>query len=240
MSTNLGDGLGPATIDPDPTTQGSATGIARPRAQNVPPPPPPLPPPDAAGAGPEPDALHPDAGGEPGEQVAGIPVLKGLILYTAVLAFAALYTYFIVEIFAARAGSPPSFNATLVDAAAALAGVLGSAFALAVGVTTDTSETNTALHAALTARQPSRKQKAATRLRSLLSITPSNAQAVSWPKTLGIWAYALVGSAVAITYVTHQNETPSSIKALAVAFGGYVIALVTTAYGIKAKSTRGS
>jgi hypothetical protein len=39
-----------------------------------------------------------------------------------------------------------------------------------------------------------------------------------------------------VTYIVNQNEAPSSIKALAVAFGGYVIALVTAAYGI----TKGS
>jgi fructoselysine-6-P-deglycase FrlB-like protein len=42
--------------------------------------------------------------------------------------------------------------------------------------------------------------------------------------------YAVVASAVAITYVLNQGETPDSIKALAVAFGGYVIALVNAAY----------
>jgi hypothetical protein len=48
-------------------------------------------------------------------------------------------------------------------------------------------------------------------------------------------ALQVVGTAVAITYVTNQDETPSTLKALAVAFGGYVITLVTTAYGIKTK-----
>jgi hypothetical protein len=47
---------------------------------------------------------------------------------------------------------------------------------------------------------------------------------------VGIWAYAVVASAVAITDVVNQNETPSTIKALAVAFAGYVIALVNAAY----------
>jgi uncharacterized integral membrane protein len=45
-----------------------------------------------------------------------------------------------------------------------------------------------------------------------------------------------VASAVAVTYVVNQNQTPASIKALAVAFGGYVIALVTAAYGITKRS----
>jgi hypothetical protein len=38
--------------------------------------------------------------------------------------------------------------------------------------------------------------------------------------------------AVALTYILNQNETPGTIKALAVAFAGYVIALINTAYGL--------
>jgi hypothetical protein len=44
--------------------------------------------------------------------------------------------------------------------------------------------------------------------------------------------YAAVASAVAIVYVLNQAETPREIKALAVAFAGYVIALMTAAYGL--------
>lgn len=72
--------------------------------------------------------------------------------------------------------------------------------------------------------------------RRVLSLEPASTEAASWPKTFGIWVYAVVGSAVAITYVVNQNETPGTIKALAVAFGGYVIALVTAAYGMTTKS----
>jgi hypothetical protein len=32
--------------------------------------------------------------------------------------------------------------------------------------------------------------------------------------------------------VLNPSETPGPIKALAVSFGGYVIALITTAYGV--------
>jgi hypothetical protein len=49
--------------------------------------------------------------------------------------------------------------------------------------------------------------------------------------TFGIWVYAFVASAVAITYVLNPNETPGPIKGLA-SFGGYVLALITTAYGV--------
>ena len=74
------------------------------------------------------------------------------------------------------------------------------------------------------------KQKLAARIWQTLSLEPESTSAASWPKTFGIWVYAIVASAVAVTYVLNQHETPGTIKALAVAFGGYVIALVTAAY----------
>jgi hypothetical protein len=160
-------------------------------------------------------------------KIAGLSVLKGLMLYGAILTFGGLYAYFIVEIFSAKS-APPRFDATMVSAAAALAGVLGSAFALEVGTTSDQSTTNAALNHEL--ERASGKQLALARVWQTLSLDASNPQSASWPKTFGIWAYAVVASAVAFTYVLNPNQTPQTIKALAIAFGGYVIALVTAAY----------
>jgi hypothetical protein len=167
-----------------------------------------------------------DALGAP--RIAGISSLKGLILYGAVLTFAALYIYFIVRISAASGGQP-ALDASLVSAAAALAGVLGSAFALEIGTAPDPSSTNDALRQALSDAGNARGKLIA-RLWRALSLDPSDLGSASWPKTFGIWVYAIVASAVAITYVLNQNETPGTIKGLAVAFGGYVIALITAAY----------
>ncbi len=69
------------------------------------------------------------------------------------------------------------------------------------------------------------------RVRKGLSFEAASTDAASWPKTLGIWVYAIVAAAVAITYGLNQNQTPAMIKALAVAFAGYVLALITAAYG---------
>jgi tellurite resistance protein TehA-like permease len=162
-------------------------------------------------------------------RIAGVSTLKGLVLYGAIVTFAALYVYFIVKISAARPGTPPSLDATLISTAAALAGVLGSAFALEIGTTTDASATNQALSQAVDGAS-NLKQKSLARIWQALSLDPKSVSSASWPKTFGIWVYAMVASAVAITYVLNQNETPAAIKALAVAFGGYVIALVTAAY----------
>src|SRR5262249_9727448 len=57
--------------------------------------------------------------------IAGLSVLKGLVLYGATLAFAGFYAYFMEQIVSAS-GTPPSLNSAMVAAAAALAGILGS------------------------------------------------------------------------------------------------------------------
>lgn len=165
------------------------------------------------------------------KRIAGLSVLKGLMLYGATGAFAGLYTYFMVEIFQASAGHPPAFGAAIVSAAAALAGVLGSAFALAIGVPTTANATNQDLFKALDAvREKPIRRRIRVTLRQALSLEPAATDQASWPMTVGIWVYAAVATCVAITYVVNQNETPEAVKALAVAFGGYVIAFVTAAY----------
>jgi hypothetical protein len=121
----------------------------------------------------------------------------------------------------------------MVSAAAALAGVLGAAFALVIGVPTKQSDVNQSLPA------PSATDKSGRArfwLWRLLSLEPTNKDGASWPLTFGIWAYAVVASVVALTYLINQAETPEAVKALAIAFGGYVVALVTSAYGVATKS----
>jgi len=159
--------------------------------------------------------------------VGGLSALKGLVLYGAVLTFAGLYIYFIVRISAAS--TYPRLDGTLVTTAAALAGVLGSAFALEIGTPTDPASTNRRLRQAADAAGD-RKQRAAARIWRSLSLEPQRVDSASWPKTFGIWAYAVIAFAVAVTYVLNQDSTPPAIRALAIAFGGYVVALVNAAY----------
>jgi hypothetical protein len=78
--------------------------------------------------------------------------------------------------------------------------------------------------------------RAKAKIRQLLSLEPGDTQTASWPKTFGIWVYAIVATAVALTYILNQTETPGTIKALAVAFAGYVIALINGAYNLSKKS----
>ena len=173
------------------------------------------------------DTPTPDGGGSAVPKIAGLSALKGLVVYAAILCFAGLYGYFIVKI-SITPGQPPNLSPVLVSAAAALAGVLGSAFALAVNVTTPPNATNSRLNRSLKAA--GREERAHLRVQQLLTLEPVNVRAPSWPKTFGIWLYAIVGGAVALTYAFNPNQTPATIKPLAVAFAGYILALLTAAY----------
>jgi hypothetical protein len=83
------------------------------------------------------------------DKIGGLSVLKGTMLYGAILTFAGLYISFIVRVFEAVGGPPPKLDATQLSVAAALAGVLGSAFALEIGTPTDQDATNEELRKAL-------------------------------------------------------------------------------------------
>ena len=159
-------------------------------------------------------------------RIAGLSVLKGLVLYGATLTFAGFYAYFMYEISSAPSGKPPTFSTTMVGAAAALAGILGSAFALVVG--TPTGATNQVLERKLDNAEKARGLW----LWKLLSIEPGGKTRASYPLTFGIWAYAIVASAVAIVYFLNPSETPDTVKTLATAFAGYVVAFITVAYGL--------
>jgi hypothetical protein len=165
---------------------------------------------------------------QPTDGIAGVSSLKGLLLYGATLTFVGLYTYFIIKILGASAGNPPKLSATTVGAAAGLAGALGSAFALEIGAPTLDHEVNQTLSPVVVTDSPA--ARAFARVQQALSLQPRSTHDTSWPKTLGIWAYAAVASAVALTYVLNPQETPRAVQALAVAFAGYVLALVSAAY----------
>ncbi|HWF36173.1 MAG TPA: hypothetical protein VG295_12420 [Solirubrobacteraceae bacterium] len=164
--------------------------------------------------------------------IAGMSAMRGLMLYGAVLAFTGLYIDFIVVISSAKSGIKPNIDATLISTAAALSGVLGSAFALKIGVRPSAGAVNRELAAHAARAQAKRASTIVAGFRRALSLEPSGSGAKSWPLTFGIWAYAIVASSVVAAYILNQNETPGAVKALAVTFGGYVIALINMAYGM--------
>jgi hypothetical protein len=172
-------------------------------------------------------------------RIAGLPILKGLILYAATLVFMGFYAYFIEEIVRAKHGAP-SLPSAMVATAAALAGVLGSAFALVIGAPAPATNSDLAVKLDKVRRgEAGTLEGLRIRLRQVLSFEPAVAEGqtgMSWPLTFGIWAYAATATAVAATYFLNQSETPDEIKALAVAFAGYVLAFFTAAFGVTGKS----
>jgi len=135
-------------------------------------------------------------------------------------AFIAVYADFIWEIWRARAnGSPsPEFSEGLVSFAGGLAGILGSAFAVAFSRPDQEERTETA-------NAESRESRIWRRISGL-----------SFCVTVGIWAYAVVGGAAAVTALVNLDETPDPIKALSSVFIGYGLALSSTVF----RSTRAS
>lgn len=128
----------------------------------------------------------------PVPKIAGLSVLKGIMMYGATLTFAALYVYFIVRISATGPAHQARFDSSLVTVAATLAGVLGSAFALEVGTTTPAAAANSALHDAVSAVTPGGPRRGTLRVRAwqCLSLEASSPAAPSIPMSVGIWVYA--------------------------------------------------
>jgi hypothetical protein len=170
-------------------------------------------------------------------RIAGLPILKGLVLYAATFVFMGFYAYFIWEIVHANR-TPPVLSPAMIATAAALAGVLGSAFALVIG--SPPPATNPDLGQKLKGIGSLKThEKVRVRLRQALSFEPAEVDGKvgqSWPLTFGIWAYPLTATAVAVTYFLNQSETPPEIKALAVAFAGYVLAFFTASFGVTGKN----
>ena len=181
---------------------------------------------------PKKDATPTDQPAEPSDGIAGTSALRGLIVYGGVLAFAALYIDFAVVISRA-AHAAPTIDATLVDAAAALAGILGSAFAIRIGNPANQAVINQSLATHLTKAQSEdakKRTKLLAYLHRAVSLEVGKRGATSWPITFGLWVYAAVGSMLVVVYVLNESQTPGAVKALAVTFAGYVLALLTSAF----------
>jgi hypothetical protein len=173
--------------------------------------------PDPAGPGGA-DAPRPrERGGlqaepQPGDSiVGGMRTLRELLVLGLVAAFVVVYGDFIIDIWNARRNGeqPPRFNDGLVTFAGALAGILGSAFAVALGIAKGDQE------------PPAQGRLAGARRRFA---------GLSVSVTFGIWAYAIVGAAAAVTALVNLDETPDPIKALSSVFVGYLLALASTAF----------
>ena len=130
----------------------------------------------------------------------GIDELRKVIVIIVILGFVGLYLYFDVQVLQAANNTPPVLGDAVVGVAALLSGALGSAFAVALGVKPPGAE----------------KEGPLPPLKTILG--------------LGLWVYVFVGFFTAIVYLLNPNETPGAVSAVALAFVGYAVAVVTGAY----------
>lgn len=142
------------------------------------------------------------------EQVLGLKALRQVILGAAVLAYVVIFAIWIAKVWGAKSGVPPVLDGTVVVAGTALAGALGTGFALAMGL---------------------EKQKGDTSRTIGWTAMPKGFDNLIL--TAGVWLYVLVSGACLLTLLVHKSEMPGDLETLTASFTAYVLTLVTSAFG---------
>jgi hypothetical protein len=162
----------------------------------------------------------PADGGQPvaDAQPIGMGPLREALIALAVLAFFVIWAILLIDVWSAKSGKPPDLDDVLVGAGAALAGVVGAGFALAMG---------------LEKKKPPDESLAVTSIALPKPALPKlgREEARSWILTIGIYGYAAVSIVAVITWLANRSETPEEIQTLAIGFVSYVLALATSAFG---------
>jgi hypothetical protein len=134
----------------------------------------------------------------------------GLVLVVgAEFMYLALVIYLVVATFQSEHLKQATINGAVVGATGALAGIFGTAFAALLGVDVGP-------------RELAGKDTLWLKVRSMFTL--NNVLGA------GVILYMVAGVLLGGTYVIREVESPGVVKAVAVAFGGYVIAYVGKAY----------
>jgi hypothetical protein len=141
----------------------------------------------------------------------GVGAIRLLFLVGGLVAFAGLYIYFFVEIWTVDGKKPPAIDKQLVYVASVLGGVLGTFFAVALGIQRKDPDTD---HTKLS-------------LGPTLLGTTGRGTAIA---TAALWIYFGVGLGAGVTAIFRSVQSPDSIKALASVFGGYGLAVFSAAF----------
>jgi hypothetical protein len=132
----------------------------------------------------------------------GVKLLRFVLIIGCMLAFAAAYVYAAWQVWTASGDTSADLNKGILYVGAALGSVLGTYFAVALGVQSETSGPDKIGEALTNAEGPP----------ALLA-------------TGALWIYAAVGIGVGVTVVINPGESPQELQALAAVFGGYVLAV---------------
>jgi len=140
-------------------------------------------------------------------------VVRLATVMCAELAFVALFAWIMWQTWAASNGQPPSISGVREGAAGSLAVLLGAGYASVLGI------------------QPQDSAKSATPTGFVaLSKSVKDFLVNRLILFLGVFLYLLVGVASCVTYALNEGEAPAILKAVAVGFGGYVVAFIGSAY----------
>jgi len=143
-------------------------------------------------------------------------VLTLLLVVLAVGLFAGLWSYFLWLTLRAST-APPALDPLVVGVATTLAGILGAAFAIALGI--DTSE------------DPEEGVRGPIDAASVLT-------GESWAEyvtSASILVYFLVSVAVLVVWLFRRTLAPEPVKNLALIFVGYAISVLTIALNVQDK-----
>jgi hypothetical protein len=133
-------------------------------------------------------------------------VARAATVIAAEIAFVGLVAKLLIDTWQAKTGVPPDPPAVQVSAVGGLALVLGGGYALILGVPAQLDPA-TGLWAQL-----------------------KRVDGVKVALLGGALIYMVAGFAICITYALRSSETPEVLKTVAIAFSGYVIAYIGTAY----------
>jgi uncharacterized membrane-anchored protein YitT (DUF2179 family) len=129
-----------------------------------------------------------------------------LTLAAAELVFVGLVILFVVRTWEAKAGVPPTLSSVETSALGGLAILLGGGYGVVLGAQGSVGSKDLAGGAV----------KKAIGERALLFA--------------GVVLYMFAGFAICITYGLNEAETPAVLRTIAIAFAGYVVAYISTAY----------
>ncbi len=129
-----------------------------------------------------------------------------LTLAAAELTFVGLVILFLVRTWEAKAGIPPTLSSVETSALGGLAVLLGGGYGVVLGAQGSVGPQDLAGGAV----------KKAIGERTLLFA--------------GVIFYMFAGFAICVTYGLNEAETPAVLRTIAIAFAGYVVAYISTAY----------
>jgi hypothetical protein len=145
--------------------------------------------------------------------LAAVRLIRSSFIVVGLLAFVGLYVYFFIEIWGVDGNVPPDLDKQLVYAASLVGGVLGTFFAIALGVQR---------------KDPDTDQK---KLNLGPTLVGEGGKVSVILANTALILYTLVGVAAVVTAFAKSTQSPDAIKALAATFGGYAFAVFAGAFG---------